>query len=237
MSNGWPRKTARTALSRAGVEELTLAAGEHGRRRDEAAAAVEPDADADHVVLRVLDADRRNSTSAISRARSASSSDCESWAALPSAVPSEGVELGSAPVAAMPLGLALVEQGGDLVGVELGCRRIGGRLRRQRRSAAALASLCSVCCLIFCAIGSGLGSGGGSGTFAAVALISFFSVILGLRSSTGLTVLGLLLDQGLGLLGRLFRLLDALGQLGKLLLAHQVDRQRLRRRDLEGLRR
>ena len=43
-----------------------------------------------------------------------------------------------------------------------------------------------------------------------------------------------LLDHGLGLLDRLGRVLDALGELGELFFANQIDGQRFRRCHLEG---
>ncbi len=64
--------------------------------------------------------------SAISRARSASISDCDSWAALPMAAPSDGVELSCSPVAALRCGSRLSSSAAILSASNLGCCFCGG---------------------------------------------------------------------------------------------------------------
>ena len=80
---------------------------------------------------------------AISRARSASSSDCESWAALPSAVPSVGALLSSAPVIELRVGSRLSSRAAILSALNLGCFLCGIGGRRGGSG-----SFLATCCLL-----------------------------------------------------------------------------------------
>ena len=224
--------TARTALSRDRVEARAAAAGENLRARFERAVALEPDPDGDLELIGVLRADRRIPQRHQPRAQRVdlglrqAGRRCR-WRCRARA--SNSVPRRSRRCAA----------GRACRAARRSCRRrisallLRRLLRRQRLRLAPWPALCSSCFLSFSAIGSGLGCGCGSGGFSAVALISFFSVTLGVGSSTGFGS-SLLLDQRLWRVD-LGRVLDALGHLGEFLLAHQVDRQRFGRRHLEGL--
>ena len=114
MLNGWPRRTARMALSRDAMNSGVRAAGHHHRRTGKRAVRLELDADQRPPVRRGFLAPAGGLHSCASRARNASSSLCDSCAASPLEAPSEIGRIEGVAGGREPLRRALVEQRLDL---------------------------------------------------------------------------------------------------------------------------
>ena len=144
---------------------------------------------------------------------------------MPAAVPSDGAELSSAPVAAWLCGIALVEQRGDLVGVEFRLRPRRLLWRQRLRSSPWPASASRPVFLSFSAIGSGLAAGCGLALLRRRHDLLLFGE-LGRRLVDGLWRRRS--SPPAAWLFRLGRFLDALGHLGEVLVADEIDRQQVR---------
>ncbi len=197
MSKGWPRNTARTALSRAatnrGLRPLVSTIG--------GAARVPSGLSCMRIWTTSSSgflAPAGGLQSCASRARKASSSLCVSSAACPLGAPSETVSLRTGPVAAKRCGARLSSSASTLRGSNFGCSLAGrfggvGNLASAFFSAFLASSFLSASAIrsrlgsggFFSTGTGGLGSGIGGGGSSAAALTSFFSTTLAVGSSGG----------------------------------------------------